>query len=273
MSDLDPFRHSVLFPENGPWDPTLDPAAIVHAAEAPGRLGPWVGTVGIAALLGPALVLMPMGSGLRSSRAVSEGAPRSVAVTLREVAAPHTVAEGLPQAPGEGLEEPSYAPVARAGMGDLVDLPSEVTHPGLGDLAAAVPTPGATLALGGQARGGGAPWGMVGRGGGLRGSPSTTTRGAPKPLEGLTALPMLVPTHSVTPHKLVTRSQYQATVVVVRLRIAMDGSVTEATVVSGPEHLHDESLRAARKWRFKPLAACGFTEPQQVDIRFHYQAQ
>jgi len=62
----------------------------------------------------------------------------------------------------------------------------------------------------------------------------------------------------------------QAAETTVRIQIAMNGSVSKAEYVSGPEHLRELSLQAAKLLRFYPLRESGFNEPQSTAIAFGF---
>ncbi|MDR3682257.1 MAG: hypothetical protein P4L11_00905 [Geothrix sp.] len=57
--------------------------------------------------------------------------------------------------------------------------------------------------------------------------------------------------------------------VVVRVVIAEDGRVIQATVLSGPEEMRADVLWAARHWLFESLGKHGLRAPLQVDLIFH----
>lgn len=54
----------------------------------------------------------------------------------------------------------------------------------------------------------------------------------------------------------------------VRILIGEDGIPFQATVVSGPEYMHAESLQAALGWRFEPLRAHGLKAPVELVLIF-----
>lgn len=54
----------------------------------------------------------------------------------------------------------------------------------------------------------------------------------------------------------------------VRILINEDGIPFQAAVVSGPEYLHAESLKAAREWRFEPPGAHGLKAPVELVLTF-----
>jgi hypothetical protein len=56
--------------------------------------------------------------------------------------------------------------------------------------------------------------------------------------------------------------------VVVRVVVAEDGKVIQATVLSGPEEMHADSLWAARLWLFETLGPHGLKAPLSVDLIF-----
>ena len=62
----------------------------------------------------------------------------------------------------------------------------------------------------------------------------------------------------------------QAEETTVKIQIAMNGSVSNAEYVSGPEHLRELSLQAAKLLRFYPLRESGFKEPQSTNIFFSF---
>jgi hypothetical protein len=75
------------------------------------------------------------------------------------------------------------------------------------------------------------------------------------------AQPIYAPNESETP---------QAEETAVKVTIAMNGSVSNAEYVSGPEHLRELSLQAAKLLRFYPLRESGFNEPQSTNISFNF---
>jgi hypothetical protein len=62
----------------------------------------------------------------------------------------------------------------------------------------------------------------------------------------------------------------QAEGATVKVTIAMSGSVSGAEYVSGPEHLRELSLQAAKLLKFYPLRESGFNEPQSTNISFSF---
>ena len=56
----------------------------------------------------------------------------------------------------------------------------------------------------------------------------------------------------------------------VKVQVAMDGSVSSADYASGPEHLREISLQAAKLLRFYPLRQSGFSAPQSTNISFSF---
>ena len=54
----------------------------------------------------------------------------------------------------------------------------------------------------------------------------------------------------------------------VRVVIEASGKVSQARMLSGPEHARACIEAAARQWEFEPLAAHGLRAPQELTIRF-----
>jgi len=75
------------------------------------------------------------------------------------------------------------------------------------------------------------------------------------------AQPIYAPNEGETP---------QAEETTVKITIAMNGSVSNAEYVSGPEHLRELSLQAAKLLKFYPLRESGFNEPQSTNISFSF---
>jgi hypothetical protein len=79
----------------------------------------------------------------------------------------------------------------------------------------------------------------------------------------------LVATHQVVVnHRMAQGEPTNPQPVRVRILIGEDGIPFQATVVSGPEYLHAESLRAARAWRFEPPGAHGLKAPVDLVLTF-----
>jgi hypothetical protein len=62
----------------------------------------------------------------------------------------------------------------------------------------------------------------------------------------------------------------QAWKTTVRVQVAMDGSVSNAEYMTGPEHLRELSLQAAKLLMFYPLRKSDFNEPQSTNITFNF---
>ena len=62
----------------------------------------------------------------------------------------------------------------------------------------------------------------------------------------------------------------QAWETTVKIQIALNGSVSAAEYVTGPEHLRELSLQAAKLLRFYPLRQSGFNAPQSTNISFSF---
>ena len=75
------------------------------------------------------------------------------------------------------------------------------------------------------------------------------------------AQPIYAPNEGETP---------QAEETTVKVTIAMNGSVSNAEYVSGPEHLRELSLQAAKLLKFYPLRESGFNAPQSANISFNF---
>ena len=59
-------------------------------------------------------------------------------------------------------------------------------------------------------------------------------------------------------------------VVVVRAHIDKNGSVSDATTVSGPQELTDTAITAVRQWRFQPALQGGRPVPYEQEVRFDF---
>jgi TonB family protein len=81
----------------------------------------------------------------------------------------------------------------------------------------------------------------------------------------------LIPTRQVEAIHQMVRGENPALLEPVRVLIQVDndGVTFQATVVSGPAFLHEESLKAARQWRFEPLAAHGLKGPIYLTLTFY----
>jgi len=75
------------------------------------------------------------------------------------------------------------------------------------------------------------------------------------------AQPIYAPNEGETP---------QAEETTVKVTIAMNGSVSNAEYVSGPEHLREISLQAAKLLKFYSLRESGFNAPQSANISFSF---
>jgi hypothetical protein len=62
----------------------------------------------------------------------------------------------------------------------------------------------------------------------------------------------------------------QAERTTVKVTIAMNGSVSGVEYVSGPKHLRELSLQAAKLLKFYPLKESGFTAPQSTMVTFSF---
>ena len=66
-----------------------------------------------------------------------------------------------------------------------------------------------------------------------------------------------VPMNATVPHyPAMARAKRISGVVLVDVHVNPDGNVTEAKPLIGGEYLRDAAMKAALKWRFKPLQSC-----------------
>lgn len=81
----------------------------------------------------------------------------------------------------------------------------------------------------------------------------------------------LIPTRQVTVQHQLAPGEESATRQPLRVRILIgeDGVPTQATVVSGPDFLHEKALKAALEWRFEPLVPHGLRAPLSLTLLFH----
>lgn len=258
------------------WDPSLDPCAISREATEP---SPW-SAGSLAALLtlalGTTAVLVPWRQPRTAQSGLSPGSRSTIALALREVLPVQPGDHGSLHAPGGGAGRPQWAPVATpgiGGMGDLQAIPSVNTSAPRGELSSPAVGLSPTTALGGGLTprlgvGGGSPSGRTGGiGGGARGG-TAGTAGPDLPFSAV-PVPWLVPIHKVKPvFTERTSAAGRRIVVVVRVLIAMDGSVQSASYVGGEASAREAAVAAALAWRFKPLALCGFSAPTSVNIQF-----
>jgi TonB family protein len=85
----------------------------------------------------------------------------------------------------------------------------------------------------------------------------------------------LVPTKQVQVYHSLARGESATPQQPVRIRILIgeDGVPYEASVVSGPPFLYQEALKAARGWRFEPLAKHGLKAPISIVLTFYPSLQ
>lgn len=263
------------------WDPTLDPLAITREVPRPDRLTPACLTLLLTGLAAGVGMTLPCIQALGPSKT---SPPNTLARTISLALGDEAHLPG-PSAPGGGKGEPQSSPISAPGPGGLglVDaVPSLPSFSPSGDLVSPVLLPGPTLALGGGSSpsndmAGGTPDGGrgPGSGGGARGRSVAGSRmGSQAGGEVATRIPALEVQYRYRPLMRTPPGFNQSTMfVTLRVLVAMDGTVARAEVVQGEAILHENAIAAVKKWRFKPLAACGFTTPQTTTITLHYSEE
>jgi hypothetical protein len=247
-------------------DPVLDTEPIAHGMPPRDRFTSGLLTLVVYITLGVAwIVIPPLLPERTETRRMADPARRQVDVLLDD--------PSRPAAPGrfgggDGTIDPA---IVHRVVNDIVDLPEPPAAP--------TELPKNPVIFGDptlpQAPGGvGLRYGTgLGAGGGrAQPNPQATTT-ASTALPALRALPPtgLVVLRSVSPRFSLRPGQTaEYALVVVRIVIDMDGHVSSAKALEGPEYLWRNAEQAALQWQFSPLAASGFTSPQNQEIKFHY---
>lgn len=80
----------------------------------------------------------------------------------------------------------------------------------------------------------------------------------------------LVPLRQVTVQHQLTHGEASVAKEPLRVRILIgeDGIPIQATVISGPDFLHEKALKAALEWRFEPLGPHGLQAPLSLTLIF-----
>jgi TonB family protein len=83
------------------------------------------------------------------------------------------------------------------------------------------------------------------------------------------AQPVLISQVSPKYPELAVKNRASASVTL-DLSINSEGSVVEATPVSGPDLFHEEAIRAAMKWRYKPASTAGSNAPRKSRVTLSF---
>ncbi len=256
------------------WECHADPFAISRNAPVASPWGVWTLTL----VSFSALVIIGLSIPLTIPKAWfsprREGV-NSVAIQLEEPAkVPFLREDGLQRNPGGGHKSPQKAPVATpgiGGMGDIDALPMVKNYADTGEFSTPLLPLASVTALGGGLNprlgvGGGAPWGVASGVGGGRGGGGQVRRPNPS-----VSVANLIPIRIVHPHYFVAEGFTTLPDFILRVRVTvqMDGSTTNAEFTEGDPMYREKAIEAALQWRFKPLLACGFNEPQVAGLVFH----
>ena len=107
------------------------------------------------------------------------------------------------------------------------------------------------------------------------GTPMSEAAAPPEPQRAIQAAPKnatsAIPISRANPQypELAIRARTSATVVL-DVSIDSQGKVIKATPLSGPAIFHNEAIRAAMKWRYKPASIDGTNVPSQSKITFNF---
>ena len=78
-------------------------------------------------------------------------------------------------------------------------------------------------------------------------------------------------THPHATYAPIAKAAHVTGVVTVGVEVGLDGHVTQAVVLSGPEMLRSASIDAARKWMFKPFMQDGAPIVVRTAVQFSFR--